>query len=266
MRSVKRYVLGFSYNGKHYIGYQSQGLGNSVQEKIEFAISKVANHDISTSCAGRTDKGVHALIQVLHFDSDAIRSDDQWIRGINANLPKDIQAIWIEPVDSTFHARFSAVSRSYVYVLNTQAMDLMMQPFVWALGDLDIDKMREASNYLLGEQDFYAFQSRDCQSEHSRRCIQAVAFETVGQRIYFHIKANAFLHHMVRKIVATLVAIGEGKLMPKDMKTILAEKDREKVPGQAPAKGLFLRQVKYKDAFGITAIGKSQLLGDMNVF
>lgn len=260
-----RYALGISYIGTNYIGYQSQNKGNSIQEEVSLAIAKVADHPVSIMCAGRTDKGVHALLQVIHFDSDANRENHQWIRGINASLPKDISALWIKPVEETFHARFSATSRGYVYLLNTQKQDLMMSNYAWEVGDLDIDLMKEAASHLLGERDFYAFQSRFCQAKHSFRCVQEVKIERVGKMIYFHIKANAFLHHMVRKIVATMVKVGEGKLALGDFIRILEEKDRASVPGQAPAKGLFLKQVVYSDTWDIPSKGESQLLGALYV-
>lgn len=261
MGNEKRYILAFSYLGTAYVGFQSQGTDNAVQDKIESAISKIANHPVKTICAGRTDKGVHALIQIVHFDSESERTEHQWLRGINANLPRDIRALWVQKTSEKFHARFSAVSRAYVYYLNTQPDDLVMSPYTWTVSDLDINRMEEALPHLLGEQDFYAFQSRHCQAEHSRREIQAVSIEKIGKVICFHIQANAFLHHMVRKIVATLVKIGEGKLDPDQMKVIIETKDRDAVPGQAPAKGLFLKQVQYASEWKLNAIGRSQLLG-----
>lgn len=265
MENVKRYALGVSYIGAAYGGYQSQGIGNAVQDKIEYAISHVANHKVRVGCAGRTDKGVHALMQVVHFDTISERLNEQWIKGINANLPNDIVAIWISEQDETFHARFSARSRAYVYLLNTQPQDLMMSQYSWFVKELDLEKMKEAMSHLLGEQDFYAFQSRHCQAKHSNRCIQDVSIHKIGDMIYFYIKANAFLHHMVRKIVATLVSVGEGKLSSESVRIMIDEKDRDAVPGQAPAKGLFLKQVEYADKWKIEAKGTSQLLGEWDV-
>lgn len=262
MANTNRYALGFSYLGTSYVGFQSQKTGNSVQEKIENAIATVANHPIKVICAGRTDKGVHALMQVVHFDSDSIRSNEQWLRGINANLPNDIMALWVKDMNPDFHARFSAISRSYVYLLNTQSKDLMMSQYSWYVKDLDLKKMEEAFQYCLGEQDFYAFQSRHCQSDHSIRNVEAISIERKGKMLHFHIKANAFLHHMVRKMVATFVKVGEGRLSPEDVKNIMSTKDRDGVPGQAPAKGLFLKQVDYANPWDIKAIGISQLLGE----
>lgn len=265
MGNVKRYALGFSYIGTEYVGYQSQGTNNAVQDRVEYAVSKVANHPVRVGCAGRTDKGVHALMQVVHFDTTSERSDRQWVKGINANLPNDIVVLWISEQDETFDARFSARSRAYVYLLNTQDQDLIMSQYSWFVKDLDVEKMKEAMAYLLGEQDFHVFQSRHCQAKHSMRCIQEVSIQKVGGMIYFYIKANAFLHHMVRKIVATLVGVGEGKLSPESVKIMIEEKDRDAVPGQAPAKGLFLKQVEYADKWQIEAKGTSQLLGEWDV-
>ena len=174
---MKRFALGISYVGQRYCGYQSQGLDNSVQECVEFAIAKVSNHPIKIMCAGRTDAGVHAMIQVVHFDSDAIRRSDQWLKGINVNLPSDIKALWVKEMDDSFHARFSAISRAYVYVLNPGEEDLFMDPYSWRVGELDVQQMQLAANVLIGEHDFFAFQSRHCQSEHAMRCIHYIYAE-----------------------------------------------------------------------------------------
>lgn len=262
---MRRIAIGISYIGDQYCGFQSQGNNLSVQEAIEKAIVKVANHPIKTACAGRTDKGVHAFLQVMHFDTTANRSSCQWIRGINANLPDDIKLRWVKEVPDSFHARFSANRRAYVYVLNQDSEDLFLSRYSWAVTNLDTDLMRKAAVSLIGEHDFYAFQSRHCQAEHAIRRINYVDIEVKGQLIYCHIEANAFVHHMVRKIMATLVAVGSKKLPVQIVEQLLTEKNREAVPGQAPAKGLFLKTIGYADHYAMPTDLGSQLLGEMDV-
>lgn len=258
--STKRFALGISYIGTEYGGFQSQRRGNSVQEVVETAIASVADHPVKIMCAGRTDKGVHAMLQVVHFDTTANRTENQWFRGINANLPNDIALIWVQAVNEAFHARFSAYARGYVYLLSNQD-DLFMKSFSWRVQPLNIEAMQVAANHLLGEHDFHAFQSRHCQAEHAFRRVEGIKLVKDNQIVYTYIRANAFVHHMVRKIMATLVAVGEGKISPDDVKTILVSKDRERVPGQAPARGLFLREVKYPEKWGLPESGESQFLG-----
>ena len=262
---MSRIALGISYVGARYHGYQVQKLYPSVQAALELAIEKVAGHHVISYCAGRTDKGVHALLQVVHFDTEAIRECHQWVRGINANLPEDIKVIWAKEVLEDFHSRFSAYSRSYVYVLNTKEGDLFLEPYSWYVGELDLELMLDASEVLLGEHDFYAFQSRHCQAEHAIRRVTECRMEKVGDLVYCHISANAFVHHMVRKIMATLVAVGQKKLDKNQLAKILMEKNREAVPGQAPAKGLFLKAVGYHERYGIPRKINSQLLGVLDV-
>lgn len=265
MGNKKRYALGLSYKGANYLGFQTQTQNNSIQEMITQAIALVANHDIKIMCAGRTDKGVHALLQIVHFDTESKRANEQWVRGINTHLPSDIKALWIKEVDTTFHARFSAYERGYVYVLNTKNKDLFMEAYSWHIQAVDIDKMREASQCLIGTHDFYAFQSKHCQSSHSFREIKKILFKQERGLIYCHIEANAFLHHMVRKIMATLVKAGQGKLTPCQVQSILVNKDRDSVPGQAPSKGLFLKKIVYDASWGLSQTGCSQLLGGSDV-
>nr|WP_272880542.1 tRNA pseudouridine(38-40) synthase TruA [Candidatus Synchoanobacter obligatus] len=257
--------MGLSYIGEAYHGFQCQDDYISVQEHLEKAISQIADHPVRISCAGRTDKGVHALLQVVHFDTSVSRSLQAWEKGVNAHLPDDICIRWVQEVDGDFHARFSARSRRYVYVLQHQARDLFLARYSWYVGVLDIASMQEAAVGLLGEHDFYAFQSRHCQSDHAIRCIKEIRFEQKGQLTYCHIEANAFVHHMVRKIMATLVAVGQGKMAIHAVREILQEKNREAVPGQAPAKGLFLRAIGYSNRYVFPDGDGSQLLGEMDV-
>ena len=258
-------ALGISYIGENYCGFQAQSDHMSIQESVNLAIETVANHPVKTSCAGRTDKGVHAFLQVMHFDTTADRQDMQWLRGINANLPDDIMVRWVKEMPMDFHARFSAHKRAYVYVMNRKRYDLFMDRFSWYVGDLKIDLMQTAAKDLIGEHDFFAFQSRHCQAEHAIRRVTEVRIEEKGPYIYCHIEANAFVHHMVRKIMATLVAIGDKRLPVEAIAQLLVEKNRDKVPGQAPAKGLFLKTIGYAEQFGVPTDVGSHLLGDMDV-
>lgn len=260
-----RVVLGISYRGEAYCGFQIQDDYPTVQGELEKAIEVIANHPVKTTCAGRTDKGVHAFLQVIHFDTEANRDEAHWVRGVNAHLPSDIRVRWAQVVTDDFHARFSAYSRSYVYVLNTSEEDLFIEPYAWSVRQIDLDAMRKAGEYILGEHDFHAFQSKYCQAEHAIRRVTELRFETRGHYIYCHITANAFVHHMVRKLIATLVAIGQGKLQPKVMAELLAKPCRASVPGQAPAKGLFLKAIGYDEKFGIPSKLGSQLLGELDV-
>ena len=261
MNILKRYAVGFSYIGENYCGYQSQGCGRAVADALTLSISTVANHEVKLGCAGRTDAGVHALLQVVHFDSCSNRTEYQWLKGINANLPSDIKVLWVQEVEDRFHARFSAQSRSYVYILNPEQDDLFMERYSWKVGSLDLSAMQHAANILLGEHDFYAFQSRHCQAKHAIRRIDRVLIKEVGYMVHFEITANAFVHHMVRKIVATLVKVGEGKMSADEVLFILKNKNRRKVPGQAPAKGLFLRTVAYPDCYGLPLEERNHLIG-----
>ena len=204
---MKRVALGMSYIGDPYGGFQSQQQGNSVQEEIESAIGIVADHPVKIACAGRTDKGVHAMMQVVHFDTTAQRTELQWQRGIQANLSEHIGVLWVKSVAEDFHARFSAQSRAYVYVLNLQLGDLFLSRYSWYTGPLDTESMQEAAKALIGEHDFRAFQSRHCQAEHAIRRVNSVSIVRRDQLVFCHIEANAFVHHMVRKLMATLVAM-----------------------------------------------------------
>lgn len=262
---MKRVALGISYIGDPYRGFQSQHQNNSIQEEIENAIAVVANCPIKITCAGRTDKGVHAMMQVVHFDTTTERAEYQWQRGIQAKLSEHICVLWVKFVAEDFHARFSAHSRAYVYVLNLQQEDLFLSRYSWYAGALDIKSMQEAALVLIGKNDFRAFQSRHCQAEHAIRRVNSVNIVQHGQLIFCHIEANAFVHHMVRKIMATLVAIGQGKLAVSAMAEILNTQNRKAVPGQAPAKGLFLKAVGYPSRMEIPTGINSQLLGDIDV-
>lgn len=248
-----RVALGFEYDGSHYVGWQSQTSGAGVQSAVEKAISVVANEPIKTICAGRTDTGVHAAGQVVHFDTDAVRSERGWVLGVNSNLPDDISATWAVEVSEEFHARFSAISRAYTYrILNQPVRSALMHRKAWWVhADLDSVVMQSAADSLLGRHDFSAFRAAGCQANTPVREISVLTVTRQAQWISIHVQANAFLQHMVRNITGVLVAIGRGEQASDWAAAILASKDRTKGGVAAPPHGLTLVGVRYPDEFNI---------------
>ena len=246
---MKNYLLQIEYFGKNYCGWQKQSHSPSIQQHLEKALSKVANHNIDTICAGRTDTGVHATSQVVNFSSDACRSLDAWQRGANALLPSDIKVINIKEVAETFNSRFSALSRTYNYIIYNSPVSspIFTAHCLWEKRHLDIKAMNEAAKYLLGEQDFSSFRSSQCQSNTPFRNIKKAQFKKYGKFIIFEIVGNAFLHHMVRNLVGSLLRIGLGLEDPQWLKEILKLKDRTQAAETAKAHGLYLVGVKYPD-------------------
>ena len=207
-----RIAIGIEYDGSAYNGWQRQRVGLGVQERLEDALSLVANQEIEATCAGRTDTGVHASGQVAHFDSLSERSERSWVLGANTNLPDDICVTWARQVDPEFHARFSATGRTYRYLIlnRLQRSALNRQRAWWVHEPLDIPRMRAAAQKLVGEHDFSAFRAAGCQAAHATREITALTLDRQGDFIVLEVSANAFLQHMVRNITGTLVAIGRG--------------------------------------------------------
>jgi tRNA pseudouridine38-40 synthase len=247
MKSVKirRVAFGVAYCGVSYAGFQLQPNLETVEKHLLFALEKISGEKLQIHCAGRTDTGVHALCQVIHIDTTILRDSEAWIKGVNAFLPADIQVHWVKYVDDGFHARFSAKSRSYIYYLCDQDRHLFEQPYIWYTKSLNVDAMHQASQILLGEHDFRAFQSKICQSSVSYRNMMNISVRRENGVVRVDLTANAFLHRMVRKIVASLVAIGDGRVTQQSFKAAFEAGDRSKVPGQAPAKALFLSNVCY---------------------
>ncbi len=257
-RTQNRIVLGIEYNGSLFSGYQLQSAGTrTVQGELEKALSKVANEPIRLTCAGRTDTGVHATGQVVHFDTAAKRELKAWILGSNTNLPRDISVHWVRQVNESFSARFSAVSRSYRYILfNRKVRSAVFQKNVaWSYEDLDENAMDLATQYLLGEHDFSAFRSSRCQANHAIRVMQNISVKRKGDYLILDIKANAFLHHMVRNIVGTLMVIGRGEQPVEWMREILQGQDRKCAGMTAPASGLYLVNVEYPKEYGLPDSG-----------
>lgn len=251
-----KYAASIEYDGTPYKGWQRQGHAPSVQAEVEKALSKLANHAIDISCAGRTDSGVHGLGQVIHFESDAKRDEKAWRMGCNTNLPDDVALRWIQPVSEDFHARFSATARTYRYIiLNQKTRPALLHNRVYwhYLNDqaLDENGMNQAAQYLLGENDFSSFRAAGCQAKHAMREVQFIQVLRKGDYLYVDIRANAFLHHMVRNIVGSLLEVGSGAKPPEWFAELLALKDRNQAGVTAVACGLYFVSVEYPAEFNL---------------
>lgn len=242
-----RYALGLSYDGYHFCGWQSQPNRRGVQDALESAIASVAQHDVRVHAAGRTDTGVHAVGQVVHFDTNAVRPLSAWVRGVNAHLPETVRVEWVREVDEDFHARFSAFSRSYQYLLyNTPvASALMATKAGWFHLPLDFAAMQEAASYLIGEHDFSAFRASECQAKSPVRNLTQADIKIAGKYFIFEFSANAFLQHQVRNMIGTLVYVGKGAHPPSYVKELLQKRDRTLSPPTFSPSGLYLTKVGY---------------------
>ena len=228
-----------------------------MQAAFEAALSRVANQPIQVVGAGRADSGVHATWQIIHFDSQAERSERSWMRGANANLPDDARLLWARIADDDFHARFSAQERSYRYViLNREVRSaLLHRQVTWQYKPLDESRMQEGVRYLLGEHDFSSFRALACQAHSPVRTIHRLDVTRSGKYLYLDIVANAFLHHMVRNIAGVLMAVGCGEQEPGWVRDILDQRDRTQGGVTAPADGLYLVGVRYPERYGIESVG-----------
>lgn len=246
-----RIAMVVEYDGGRYHGWQRQNGVDSVQERLEKALTKVADHPVEVVCAGRTDRGVHATRQVVHFDTPSVRSMRGWLLGTMTNLPADISVSWAGEVDEAFHARYSATARSYRYaILNRTARSANHAGRVtWWYEPLDERRMHEAAQVLIGEHDFSSFRGRDCQAHTTQRFMESIDVHRDGELIYFDITANAFLHHMVRNIVGTLLPIGTGEQSSAYVEAALAARDRDAAGITAPADGLYLVSVRYPEQY-----------------
>ena len=242
-----RVALGIEYDGTSYNGWQRQKSGTGIQARLEEALSRVANEAIEVTCAGRTDTGVHASGQVVHFDTSADRSERSWLLGANSNLPPDINLTWVKFVDDEFHARYTALSRSYRYrILNRlQRSALHRNRAWWVYQPLDERVMHEAALALLGRHDFSAFRAAGCQASTAVRELMAVSVVREDDWVILDVTANAFLQHMVRNIMGTLVAIGIGDKPADWAATVLQGRDRKQGGMAAPPHGLTLVGVDY---------------------
>ncbi len=250
---VTRYAAVVAYDGKSFCGFQKQKHSPSIQQQLEEALSYVANETVLVSCAGRTDTGVHASHQVIHFDTSADRSGYNWMMGANSRLPNAVSMSWASSIAEGFHARFSATARTYRYVICAQKTRpaILAQGITWVKQELDIQLMNNACQYLLGEQNFTAFRGSGCQSLSACRNVQSAEVYHSGQLIVFEITANAFLLHMVRNIVGSLLSIGLGRKPPYWIAELIKQADRSKSAPTAPPSGLYLVNVSYPAQFNL---------------
>ncbi|NOX70814.1 MAG: tRNA pseudouridine(38-40) synthase TruA [Gammaproteobacteria bacterium] len=248
-----RIALGIEYDGTAYNGWQRQKIGRGVQARVEKALSEVANHEVVVICSGRTDTGVHASGQVIHFDTNSKRTEQNWILGANSNLPDDINVQWAAGVADAFNARYCASARTYRYlILNSRVRSALFRHRVWCVHDpLDEKRMQAGADYLLGKHDFSAFRAAGCQASTPVRDMSRLDVERHGSWLSITVTANAFLQHMVRNITGTLVAIGNGEREPEWAQVILAGRDRTAGGIAAPAQGLTLVKVDYPADFEI---------------
>lgn len=248
-----RLALGIEYEGAAYHGWQRQQAAISVQQCVEEALAKVADEPIKIVCAGRTDAGVHATCQVVHFDTTKIRPDTAWTVGINRYLPNQIAVKWVTNVPEDFHARFSATARRYRYVIyNNQLRNSILAKGVTHIHTpLDHVLMHEAAQYLVGQHDFSAFRAVNCQANTPIRRMHFINVSRMGDYIVIDVKANAFLHHMVRNIAGSLMVIGKKEQSPEWMRELLEQKDRTLAAATAKPYGLYLVHVTYLDQFSL---------------
>src|SRR4051812_47045728 len=252
---MPRFAAGLEYDGRAYSGWQSQTGLQTVQGVLQGALSRVADSPVDCVCAGRTDAGVHALGQVIHFDSDAARSERGFRLGANSYLPPDVSVVWLREVAPHFHARFAATARSYRYViLNRDSRPgLAGGRVTWERRPLDVARMHAAAQCLVGEHDFSAFRAIECQAKSPMRRVEAIDVARDAEWVTVSITANAFLHHMVRNIAGLLMSVGEGGSPPERVPAVLAGRDRKASAATAPPHGLYLVSVRYPAEFGLPA-------------
>ena len=248
-----RIALGVEYDGRGYYGWQSQPDRCTVQDVLQAALSQIASAPISVAAAGRTDTGVHALEQVVHFETEATRPLTAWVRGANALLPDNIAVRWAHAVPEEFHARFSAHGRSYRYLLVNRPVRPAIQTgkVGWFHAPLDIVAMRQAAQYLLGEHDFSAFRASECQAKSPVKTLNQLDINQDGEMLVFDVSANAFLHHMVRNLVGCLVYVGKGKYPPEWLAEVLAGRERRLAAPTFAPDGLYLRRIQYEAKWGL---------------
>jgi tRNA pseudouridine38-40 synthase len=246
-----RYAIGLEYDGSEFLGWQIQREQPTVQGCLEKAVAIVADHEARVSCSGRTDTGVHALGQVAHFDTAASRPERSWVLGLNSNLPQGVSVLWIREVDDSFHARFSAFSRSYRYlILNRWVRPaLEAKRTSWCRTPLDADKMHDAAQALLGEHDFTSFRALACQARHAVREIQQISVQRTADVVTLDVTANGFLYHMVRNIAGSLMRVGLGKEKVSWVKQILDNLDRSQAAQTASPEGLYFLGARYPEHY-----------------
>ena len=257
-----RIALGLEYDGAAFCGWQHQPSGCAIQDHLERALSAFAASPVATVAAGRTDAGVHARAQVVHFDTDAIREDISWVRGPNAMLPAAIRVIWARPVPDGFHARHGARTRTYQYLLMDDAVapGLLKSKVGWFHRPLEVMSMQEAARALVGEHDFSAYRDAQCQARTPVRIVHEATVERIGSLVVFTLRANAFLHHMVRNLVGSLVYVGAGRQPPAWIAELLDRRDRRLAAPTFAPDGLYLSAIEYDRAFGLPGFRPNPLL------
>jgi len=256
-----RIALGIEYDGAAYYGWQRQKEVISVQQTLEKALSIIANHEVAVICAGRTDTGVHATGQVVHFESQFPRRLVAWTMGTNSNLPDSVAVTWAKEVDEDFHARYSATARRYRYIIynNRNRPAIMRKGLSHYHQNLDADLMHQAAQGILGTQNFTSFRALHCQANTPFRNVEKVTVTRNGDYIMVDIKANAFLHHMVRNIVGSLIVVGQSEQPVTWLKELLLMKDRSKAAATAKPGGLYLVEVDYPEKFDLPKISTGPL-------
>ena len=244
---MTRVALGLQYDGRAWHGWQSQPHRLTVQDALEAALARFADRPVRTACAGRTDTGVHALGQVVHFDTDAVRTVGGWVRGVNALLPASIAITWSAVVDDAFDARFDAVARTYHYLLLVQPSRSphWQGRAGWMHAPLDLDAMTDAARSLVGTHDFTTFRSAECQAKSPVKTMHEAVVTCSGDFVHFSFTANAFLHHMVRNVVGSLIAIGRGRHDPAWLGALIERRDRALAAPTFMPDGLYLARVHY---------------------
>jgi tRNA pseudouridine38-40 synthase len=248
-----RLALGVSYLGQAYQGWQSQPSGQTIQDKLEQALGRFATQPVSTLCAGRTDAGVHGLMQVVHFDTEIHRIPVSWVRGTNTFLPSDIAVQWAQEVPNTFHARASATARRYVYLL----LESPVRPSLetgrvgWVFRPLNGEAMQAAAHHLLGEHDFSSFRASGCQALTPVKTMKRIEISRRGAYWRFEFEASAFLHHMIRNIMGCLIRIGQGNQAPDWMSTVLAARNRDAAAPTFSPDGLYFLGPVYEEHWGL---------------
>ncbi len=260
-----RIALRIEYDGSGFAGWQRQPRQRTVQRTVEEALSRVADHPVEVTCAGRTDAGVHATGQVVHFDTAAQRDDHAWLLGGNSHLPTDVALRAVRPVDDDFHARFCAVRRSYLYrIVNRRTRPALGRGLAWWVHrPLDEARMAAAATALLGEHDFSSFRAAECQAEHAVRTLYRLDVSRHGDEVRLQVEANAFLHHMVRNLAGVLVAIGGGAQSPGWAAEVLAARDRRAAAVTAPPQGLCFRAVTYPARYGLAEWARVSAAGGL---
>ncbi|MCO5100441.1 MAG: tRNA pseudouridine(38-40) synthase TruA [Burkholderiaceae bacterium] len=248
-----RYALTVACDGSRFSGWQTQPGGTAAQDALERALSTVAGERIRTVCAGRTDAGVHALRQVVHFDTDVRRPLSAWVRGVNAHLPQALAVRSATAVDASFHARYGARRRRYRYLVYRSEVrhPLLAHRVGWTFREVDVARMREAAQALVGEHDFSAFRSAQCQAASPVRRLEELSLREAGPFVVFTFVANAFLHHMIRNLVGSLLAVGEGRRDPEWLDALLAARDRRLAAATFAPDGLYLDGAQYDARYAV---------------